>query len=205
LATFGNFRQQRDRPGHWLDIRGQVFTPCLAGNRDWGRGGRLSNTCPVAVAGNRLIESAGQARRGKLRSMLYSSHRLFSRAYWRWPHFTPEELACRCGGRGCRGAYWHDGEFLDALEALRKEMGRPLKINSGHRCAIWNAVVGGVPGSQHRRIAVDIAFQKHDRRAMVAAAEWLGFTGIGIAKSFLHLDRREIPARWTYPGAEDFS
>lgn len=157
------------------------------------------------LAGNPVIESAGVGRGGKLRLMLYSSHRLVSRAGWRWPHFRPDELACQCGGRGCRGAYWHDADFLDALEALRKEMGRPLRINSGHRCAIWNAVVGGVPNSQHRRIAVDIAFQKHDRRAMVEAAERLCFTGIGIAKSFLHLDRRETPARWTYPGAEDLS
>lgn len=153
----------------------------------------------------RPLESTGGGRGGKLRLMLYSSHRLVSRAAWRWPHFRPDELACRCGGRGCRGAYWHDADFLDALEALRKEMGRPLRINSGHRCAIWNAVVGGVPNSRHRRIAVDIAFGKHDRRAMVDAAERLGFTGIGIAKSFLHLDRRETPARWTYPGAEDLS
>lgn len=137
--------------------------------------------------------------------MLYSSYRDVSRAAWRWPHFTPQELACRCGGRGCRGAYWHDADFLDALEALRKETGRPLKINSGHRCAIWNAVVGGVPGSWHRRIAVDIALKGHDGRALVAAAKRCGFTGIGIAKTFIHLDRRETPARWTYPGAEDFS
>lgn|GEM_PF-412781 len=153
----------------------------------------------------RSFESTGVGHGGKLRLMLYSSHRLVSRAGWRWPHFRPDELACRCGGRGCRGAYWHDADFLDALEALRAEMGRPLRINSGHRCAIWNAVVGGVPNSQHRRIAVDIAFGKHDRRAMVDAAERLGFTGIGIARSFLHLDRRETPARWTYPGTEDLS
>lgn len=137
--------------------------------------------------------------------MFYASYRDVSRANWRWPHFTPEELACRCGGRGCRGAYWHDPALLDALEALRAEMGRPLKINSGHRCAIWNAVVGGVPNSEHRRMAVDIAFGRHNRRAMVAAAERLGFAGIGIARSFLHLDRRIVPARWTYPGAEDLA
>ncbi|MBY9067323.1 hypothetical protein K1X12_10455 [Hyphomonas sp. WL0036] len=137
--------------------------------------------------------------------MLYSSYRDVSRAHWRWPHFTPEELACRCGGRGCRGAYWHDAEFLDALEALRAEAGRALKINSGHRCAIWNAVVGGAPASQHRRIAVDIALKGHDRSALIAAAGRLGFTGIGVARTFLHLDRRETPARWTYPGAEDLA
>lgn len=137
--------------------------------------------------------------------MLYSSYKLVSCANWRWPHFSAQELACRCGGRGCNHAYWHDAEFLDALEALRAQVGRPLKINSGHRCAIWNSVVGGAPASRHRRIAVDIALKGHDRRALVEAAERLGFTGIGIAKTFLHLDRRETPARWTYPGAEDFS
>lgn len=84
-------------------------------------------------------------------------------------------------------------------------MGRPLKINSGHRCAIWNAVVGGVPNSRHRQIAVDIAIKGHDRARFIEVAEGLGFTGIGVAKTFIHLDRRETPARWTYPGAEDLA
>lgn len=137
--------------------------------------------------------------------MLYTSYLDVSRASWRWPHFTPKELACRCGGRGCRGAYWHDAEFLDALEALRAEVARPLRINSGHRCAIWNEAVGGAPRSQHRRLAVDIALKGHDRERLIAAAEKFGFTGIGIGPTFLHLDRREPPARWIYPGVEDLA
>jgi len=27
-------------------------------------------------------------------------------AAWRWPHFSPRELACRCGGHFCAGDYW---------------------------------------------------------------------------------------------------
>ena len=121
---------------------------------------------------------------------------------WRWPHFTPRELACRCGGRFCAGEYWHAPDFLDALEALRGDIGHPLVINSGHRCAVWNTYVGGVRFSLHRSIAVDISLAGHDRHALLAAAERRGFTGLGLGKTFLHLDRRPRPARWIYPGSE---
>ena len=117
---------------------------------------------------------------------------------WRWPHFSPRELACRCGGHYCAGEYWHDEGFLDALEALRAALGRPLIVNSGHRCGQWNVSVGGAPHSMHRTIAVDLALAGHDRFALLAAAERLGFTGIGLARTFIHLDRRAAPARWYY-------
>lgn len=122
---------------------------------------------------------------------------------WRWPHFSVAELACRCGGRFCNGEYWHDAGFLDALEALRAEAGRPLIITSGHRCAQWNAAVGGAPRSQHKQLAVDIALRGHDRHALRAEAERLGFTGVGLARTFLHLDRRARPVRWVYKGAHE--
>lgn len=121
---------------------------------------------------------------------------------WPWPHFSVMELACRCGGRFCGGAYWHDPAFLDGLEAVRAVMGTPLVIHSGHRCAGWNAAVGGAPLSQHKRVAADISLAGHDRFALLAAAEQAGFTGFGLARSFLHLDRRARPARWFYPGSE---
>lgn len=81
-------------------------------------------------------------------------------------------------------------------------MGKPLKINSGHRCAVRNQLVGGVLRSRHRKIAVDISLRGHDRHAMLAAAIALGFTGIGRGRTFIHLDRRPIPATWTYVGAD---
>ena len=41
------------------------------------------------------------------------------------------------------------GVFL--LEPLRGQLGRPVAINSGYRCPVLNAKVGGVANSQHTR------------------------------------------------------
>ena len=117
---------------------------------------------------------------------------------WRWPHFTPTEMACRCGGRFCGGEIWLDESFMDALEALRRALGRPLTVTSAHRCAQWNAAVGGAAMSRHKQIAVDISLRGHDRLGVLLAAESLGFTGLGLARSFIHLDRRKRPTRWYY-------
>jgi hypothetical protein len=117
---------------------------------------------------------------------------------WLWPHFSISELACHCGGRFCHGEYWHEPVFLDALEAVRAAVGRALVITSGHRCAQWNAAVGGAPLSQHKTLAVDIGLAGHDRHALREAAVREGFTGQGLARTFLHLDRRRYPAIWYY-------
>ncbi|MEM8921607.1 MAG: D-Ala-D-Ala carboxypeptidase family metallohydrolase, partial [Pseudomonadota bacterium] len=84
--------------------------------------------------------------------MLVSPHQSAPWDSARWPHFHQAELACRCS-RFCGGEYWHDPDFLDALERLRALVGKPLVINSGHRCAQWNAAVGGAPLSMHKSIA----------------------------------------------------
>ncbi len=121
---------------------------------------------------------------------------------WRWPHFQPAELACRCGGRFCGGEYWHDPSFLDGLEIVRARIGRPLIINSGHRCDLWNAAIGGAPLSRHKQIAVDIALAGHDWIELRDAARGAGFTGLGLARTFLHMDRRSRAAHWYYKGSE---
>lgn len=122
---------------------------------------------------------------------------------WRWPHFSISELSCRCRGRFCEGEYWHDPEFLGALEALRTKAGRPLIVTSGHRCAQWNAAVGGAPRSQHKTIAVDLALHGHDRFQLRDAASALGFNGLGLARTFIHLDRRPRAATWYYGRSRD--
>jgi len=121
---------------------------------------------------------------------------------WRWPHFSVAELACKCGGRFCDGAYWHAPDFLDGLEAMRVRVGRPLVINSGHRCAQWNAAVGGAALSRHKQIAADISLRGHDRFRLRSAAQAAGFAGLGLARSFLHVDCRAWPATWYYQGSE---
>jgi hypothetical protein len=39
----------------------------------------------------------------------------------------------------------------EVLEPVRERLGRPIIVNSGYRCPIHNAAVGGVANSQHLR------------------------------------------------------
>ena len=114
----------------------------------------------------------------------------------RWHSFSPRELACKGSGE-----YWHDQLALDRLQNMRNRVGKPLVINSGHRSAAHNARVGGVPNSQHRKWAVDISTDGHDRRQLVMEAIKVGFTGIGFGANFLHLDPRPTPVCWPYSGS----
>ncbi len=101
----------------------------------------------------------------------------------RWPNFTRAELSCRhCG------EYYHYPVFLDALQALRRDINSPLNILSAHRCALHNAAVGGAPLSQHLTLAVDISLRGHNRRKLVSGAKASGFSGFGYYFTFLHLD-----------------
>jgi hypothetical protein len=120
----------------------------------------------------------------------------WSRAEWdsaRWPDFTAHELACQCCGEMC---VWP--EALDAIEALRRALGGPLRVNSGHRCAVHNARVGGAPLSMHKQLAFDVALAAHDPAQLAREAHACGFRGFGFGNTFLHLDTRARPARWFY-------
>ena len=102
---------------------------------------------------------------------------------WRWPDFEPSEFACRhCGET------YHWPEFLDKIQAVRSDLGRPLVILSGHRCSLHNAWVGGAPFSQHLKLAADILALGHDRAKLLRACRNAGFTGFGFYHTFLHID-----------------
>lgn len=135
--------------------------------------------------------------------MLYNSLSAFEAAdiAWRWPHFSAAELSCKCGGKHCEGEYFHDEDFLDGLERLRALCGRPLSINSGHRCEGHNKAVGGAEHSRHLEVAADISLRGHDRKVIRPAAIKAGFHGIGLGKTFIHVDRRPQLTVWYYPGS----
>jgi hypothetical protein len=125
--------------------------------------------------------------------LVYESPGAVPPAHWPWPHFTPKELACPCCGEVC---LWP--EPLDAIERLRVAMAVPLRIDSGHRCALHNARVGGAPLSLHKRLAFDVSLSGHDCGKLFGAARAAGFRGFGFGRTFLHLDTRARPAHWFY-------
>lgn len=102
---------------------------------------------------------------------------------WSWPNCTPAEVSCKhCG------EFFYDPASLDALQLLRETWGKPIHINSAHRCVFHNHAVGGTSNSQHLKIAFDCSCPRDEQDAFIAAATDAGFTGIGRYSSFVHLD-----------------
>jgi hypothetical protein len=125
--------------------------------------------------------------------------RHYSDAPWdpdRWPNFTPQELSCR----HCGELYWWP-EAFDAIQAVRQDLGQPVKIFSGHRCLIHNANVGGAPLSMHKRIAFDVALAGHDLENLLRACRQAGFAGTGFYQTFLHVDLGNRRRWWGGEGA----
>jgi zinc D-Ala-D-Ala carboxypeptidase len=106
-------------------------------------------------------------------------------------NFKKSEFACS-KSCGCSHNFNMDLHFVMLLQELRTRCGFPLVINSGYRCPEWNEKVGGVVDSWHTKgLAVDIHCVDSIRRlAIVKHAMALGFSDIGVAKTFIHLDNR---------------
>ena len=105
---------------------------------------------------------------------------------WRWPNFSPAEIACRGTGK----LKLHP-EALDKLQALRDRLGKPLIVRSAYRSPEHNRRVGGAPNSKHMEAtAFDIAMTNHDPVEFEAAARAVGFQGFGFypRSGFMHID-----------------
>lgn len=109
-------------------------------------------------------------------------------------HFKLKEFQCR----HCQ-LVKVDPKLVFLLEELRQRVGKPLIINSGYRCEVHNRNVGGAKGSQHvKGTAADIRLPPGVTADELAElAEEVGFDGIGKYSSFVHVDVRGYPARWT--------
>ena len=128
--------------------------------------------------------------------ILYRSWRDFPLEQWRWPSFSPAEMACRGTGQ-----LMIDEAALDKLQALRDFLGKPMIVHSAFRTPDHNKVSGGAKNSQHLYArAFDISMANHDPAAFEQAARAVGFTGFGyyVKKNFMHIDTG--PARtWGKP------
>jgi len=94
-------------------------------------------------------------------------------------------------------------EFLLKLDEARERAGIPFVINSAYRSPEHNAKIGGKPNSSHLKgLAVDISVTNSRQRFIVLNALLeVGFTRIGIADTFLHVDLDSEKSKdviWTY-------
>ncbi len=123
-------------------------------------------------------------------------------------NFLWSELECKCGC-GTRNI---DKEAIRKLQMLRIQIGKPFTINSAARCPKHNWNAGGKMTSRHLSVnsgtflgvniikatAFDISIVGHDAYKLKIAAQQCGFNGIGIARSFIHIDIRGKKAEWFY-------
>lgn len=118
---------------------------------------------------------------------------------WYWKNFSPDEPNLFCP---CCGEFYLDFESMDMIQHARELCGRPFRINSGHRCKIHNARVGGAPLSEHKKIAFDISIEGHDLGKLLSSLKEAGFTTFGFYSTFIHTDKR--PGRtWSTAGGRE--
>ena len=73
-----------------------------------------------------------------------NSHKLYEHfdqvdpKQWRWPNFSPAEIACRGTGK-----LLINEPALDKLQALRARLGKPLIVRSAYRSPEHNRAVDG--------------------------------------------------------------
>lgn len=109
---------------------------------------------------------------------------------------------CSCGG------VLPLGSFMDILVTVREEAGFPFIINSGARCAEYNAKIGGsISDSAHvLGVAADIGVYGFEAAKLISVAIKHGILGIGVSQKqgeiyrsrFVHLDTEQ--REWIKPG-----
>lgn len=128
-------------------------------------------------------------------------------------HFSVEEFA-----QPARHGFFHPAPYpkgwiesrlrplCEALEVLRAELGgKPVRVLSGYRSALYNRQIGGARKSQHVQgraadITVDgISAEKvHAATLKLYREGRLKIGGLGLYPSFVHIDvrPRKTLARW---------
>ena len=101
-----------------------------------------------------------------------------------WCNFSPDEFKCKCCNR-----LEIASDLVDLLQQARETLG-PLMITSAYRCPDHNSKVSstGLSGPHTTGYAVDIHVSNSQHRKSLI--DWFAkrVTGLGIAKTFLHID-----------------
>ncbi len=92
-------------------------------------------------------------------------------------------------------------DFLIKLDELRHKCGFPFIITSGYRDPSHSIEARKAKAGNHARgIASDIRINNgNEAYDIIKNAQSMGFNGIGVAKSFIHVDIRQgMPVIWSY-------
>lgn len=113
-------------------------------------------------------------------------------------NFKVSEFACNDGS----DPIFIHKDLPSVLQHIRNCFGKPLVINSAYRTAYYNKQVGGASKSYHcYGMAADVAISGVEPREIAIAAEQalsaVGYPGgVGLYKSFVHVDVRSTKYRW---------
>ena len=109
-------------------------------------------------------------------------------------YFAPLRLCCsHCGKEGVKP------DALVLLNALRIIVGRPIRLTSAYRCKDHPIeVLKDKPGQHNKGHAFDLYFGPDEalKNDIMETAPKLGFLGIGVYDTFIHIDLRTRPASW---------
>lgn len=110
-------------------------------------------------------------------------------------NFKVKEFACTDGS----DPIFIDSELVSVLQKIRTHFGKSVTITSAYRTPTKNKACGGTAYSQHLYgKAADIKISGVTPKKIAAYAEKLlpNKGGIGIYKSFVHIDVRATKSRW---------
>ena len=101
-----------------------------------------------------------------------------------WCNFTPDEVKCsHCGELKI------NSDIMDLLQQARNDLG-PLSITSGYRCSEHNNSISSTgPNGPHttgKALDISVKDSKHRKELITYFAPKV--PGLGIAKSFIHID-----------------
>lgn len=111
-------------------------------------------------------------------------------------NFKVREFACQDGS----DPVFIAPELVEVLQEIRDHFGKPVNINSAFRTATHNKKVDGSAQSQHLYgMAADISIAGVSPKTVAAFIETImpQMGGIGIYKTFTHVDVRAKKSRWT--------
>lgn len=108
-------------------------------------------------------------------------------------HFKIKEFRCKDGS----DQIMIEEELCVKLEELRNKLNKPVQVLSGYRTKEYNKKVNGAEKSYHLTgSAADIKVKDTDVKLIAIVAAKVGFSGIGVYDTFVHVDVRKDDYYW---------